>query len=68
VYSPGAISASNLANGEGNDFDSTNVSDVGVTEIARLEGLTTLYLNDTNVTGAGVAELQKALPKCKIEW
>jgi hypothetical protein len=31
-----------------------------------LKGLQWLYLNDTKVTDAGVAELQKALPDCKI--
>jgi len=31
-----------------------------------LKQLTYLYLNDTKVTKAGVAELQKALPKCEI--
>jgi len=31
-----------------------------------LKQLTTLYLYRTQITNAGVAELQKALPKCKI--
>jgi hypothetical protein len=31
-----------------------------------LKGLQWLYLNGTKVIDAGVAELQKALPDCKI--
>jgi hypothetical protein len=31
-----------------------------------LTGLQTLYLRSTKVTDAGVAELKKALPNCKI--
>ena len=34
--------------------------------IAKLKQLTELYLTDTQVTKAGVAELKKALPKCEI--
>jgi hypothetical protein len=30
--------------------------------------LTALDLKGTKVTAAGIAKLQKALPKCKIEW
>jgi hypothetical protein len=32
-----------------------------------LKGLQTLDLGNTKVTAAGVAELQKALPDCKIK-
>jgi hypothetical protein len=34
--------------------------------VAKLEQLERLSLADTKVTKAGVAELKKALPKCKI--
>jgi hypothetical protein len=37
-----------------------------VKELAALNNLTTLELSLTEVTDAGVKELQKALPKCKI--
>lgn len=40
----------------------TKVADVGLNEIAKLKAITKL-----DVTNEGVAELQKALPKCKIE-
>jgi len=39
--------------------------------LVHLAGLTTLeglYLNDTQVTDAGIAELRKALPKCQIVY
>jgi len=32
-----------------------------------LQKLRTLYLKDTKVTKAGVAQLKKALPNCEIE-
>ena len=35
-------------------------------ELAGLKNLTELALENTKVTNAGVKELQKALPKCKI--
>ena len=38
-------------------------------QLVHLKGLTklqALYLNGTKVTDAGVAELKKALPNCKI--
>jgi len=42
------------------------VTDAGLKDLAPLQGLKTLLLGDTKVTDAGVAELQKALPDCKI--
>ncbi len=42
-----------------------------VSDLSPLEGcksLTSLSINATKVTPAGVAALQKALPNCKIEW
>ena len=42
------------------------VTDAGLKELAALKGLQTLNLVLTKVTAAGVAELQKALPDCKI--
>jgi Leucine-rich repeat (LRR) protein len=42
-----------------------------VSDLSPLQGcksLTALYINNTKVTPAQVAALQKALPNCKIEW
>jgi hypothetical protein len=35
-------------------------------ELKELKGLRTLYLSRTKVTGAGLKELQAALPHCRI--
>ncbi|MFM8272360.1 MAG: restriction endonuclease subunit S [Gemmata sp.] len=43
------------------------ITDDGLKELAPLKSLTTLYLGCTCVTDAGVQELQRALPRCKIE-
>lgn len=40
---------------------------VGIKELAKLQKLEWLMLDRTKVTKAGVAELKKALPNCKIE-
>jgi len=34
--------------------------------VAKLQNLSTLWLNETQITDAGVAELKKALPNCEI--
>ena len=41
------------------------ITDVGLKELAKLQNLEELYL-PTQITKAGVAELKKALPNCKI--
>lgn len=46
----------------------TKVTDVGLKELAAHKELTSLNLFRTKVTDVGVTDLQKALPKCKIEW
>ena len=46
----------------------TRVSDVGLAYFKDCKNLTALSLKTTQVTAAGVAELHKALPKCKIDW
>ena len=43
------------------------ITDAGLKELAKLKQLEGLVLVDTKITKAGVAELQKALPKCRIE-
>jgi Leucine-rich repeat (LRR) protein len=47
-------------------LNDTQVSDEGLKHLARLTNLQELDLRGTNVTAAGVAELRKALPNCKI--
>jgi hypothetical protein len=47
-------------------LDVTKITDVGLKELAKLTQLKRLYLRNTKVTKAGVAELQKALPNCNI--
>src|SRR5262249_11425215 len=46
---------------------SSRMTDTGLKELAGLKSLQTLTLDQTTqVTDAGVRELQKALPNCKI--
>jgi hypothetical protein len=45
----------------------TKVTDASVVKLAALKNLSVLYLGRTKVTEAGVAALNTALPKCKIE-
>ena len=42
------------------------ITDRGIKELAALKELKTLSLSRTGVTNKGVAELQKAIPKCRI--
>jgi hypothetical protein len=46
--------------------DHTQVIDLS--PLADCTSMKTLYINATKVTPASVAALQKALPRCKIEW
>ena len=48
------------------DLYGTQITNTGLKEIARLQQLSWLDLRRTQVTKAQIAELQKALPKCKI--
>jgi len=45
----------------------TSVSDVGLQHLHGLKKLEDLDLQQTKVTPQGIADLQKALPNCKIE-
>jgi hypothetical protein len=49
------------------DLTSRPVTDTGLKNLTGLGNLKTLYLNGTKVTDAGVAAMNTALPKCKIE-
>ena len=44
----------------------TAVTDDGLKYLKKLTNLTVLFLNATQVTNQGIAELKQALPKCKI--
>ena len=44
----------------------TKITDASLKEVAKLQQLKALVLTGNQITAAGVAELQKALPKCKI--
>ena len=44
----------------------TKVTDAGLVHLTGLTNLQTLNFSFTKITDAGVAELQKALPNCKI--
>ncbi len=48
-------------------LDLTPVSDAGLQHLYSLKKLENLDLRETKVTSQGIADLQKALPKCKIE-
>ena len=48
-------------------LENWRITDAGLVHLKGLTKLKTLYLNDTQVTDPGVAELQKALPKCRIQ-
>jgi hypothetical protein len=49
------------------DLFGTKITDAGLIHLKRLAQLDTLWLGEEFVTDAGVADLQKALPNCKIE-
>ena len=48
-------------------LDDTPITDMGLKEVARLTQLQYISLLGTQVTDASVADLQKALPNCKIK-
>ncbi|MFO0825633.1 MAG: hypothetical protein U0792_21350 [Gemmataceae bacterium] len=48
--------------------DNSLVSDASLVHLNRCADLRSLSLKGTRVTAAGVNELTKALPKCKIVW
>jgi hypothetical protein len=50
------------------DLGGTRVTDAGLEHLKGLTKLDYVRLSGTKVTADGVAKLQKALPKCKIEW
>jgi len=49
-------------------FGHSQITDVGLKELAKMKNLGSLELDKTQVTDAGVVELQKALPNCEIQY
>jgi serine/threonine protein kinase/Leucine-rich repeat (LRR) protein len=66
VHLKGLTNLRGLHLGGTQEFGGTQVSDAGLKELAALKKLESLNLVATKVTAAGVAALQKALPKCRI--
>ena len=48
------------------NLSSTKITNEGLREVVKLQKLRSLELTNTKTTAAGAAELQKALPKCRI--
>jgi hypothetical protein len=49
------------------DLNLSKVNDEGLKDLAQLEGLELLNVAATEVTDAGLAEIRKALPKCRVQ-
>jgi hypothetical protein len=50
------------------DLSDTAVSDAALRDLATLPRLRNLYLTDTRVTAAGVAEFRRTRPACAVYW
>ncbi|HIF30617.1 MAG TPA: hypothetical protein EYG57_06500 [Planctomycetes bacterium] len=48
-------------------YGNKKITDAGLVHLQGLKKLMSLYLGETKVTDAGVAELKKALPGCRID-
>ena len=48
-------------------LDNTDITDAGLAHLKELPHLETVYLRKTRVSDAGVNDLQRALPRAKIE-
>lgn len=62
------IAISNLQNLRELFLQKTPISDADIENLARLKKLAHLDLRQSKVTAKGVAQLQKALPNCKIDY
>jgi Leucine-rich repeat (LRR) protein len=49
------------------DLNSTAITDRSIAHLTKLTALKELYLRGTKISPAGLAQLQEALPNCKIE-
>jgi len=70
IKNPQSKWAAKLAGEFGNpnllQLGDTQITDVGLKEVAKMKQLDLLFLQFTKVTKAGVAELRKALPNYTI--
>jgi hypothetical protein len=46
----------------------TSITDAGLVRLHSLTELEELRVRDTLVTAEGIAQLQRALPGCKVTW
>jgi formylglycine-generating enzyme required for sulfatase activity/Leucine-rich repeat (LRR) protein len=67
VSDAGLIHLKGLTNLQNLQLLETRITDAGLVHFKGLTNLQKLHLSFTQVTDAGVAELQKALPNCKIK-
>ena len=67
VTDAGLVHLKGLTKLESLSLGFTQITDAGLEHLKGLKNLERLYLQDTKVTEAGVADLQKALPNCKID-
>ncbi|MDX1969497.1 MAG: hypothetical protein SFV23_20145, partial [Planctomycetaceae bacterium] len=51
-----------------NLMNNGQLDDAAIAPLSRLKRLTSLQLQQTKVTAAGVATLKRAMPNCNIEW
>jgi len=66
VTNAGLVHLAGLTHLEGLWLDETQITDAGLGHLKGLSQLQDLYLLDTRITTKGVADLQKALPNCRI--
>ena len=66
VTDKGMVHLKNLTNLQRLNLNGTKITDEGLIHLKKLANLQTLFLSRTNITDAGVADLQMALPNCKI--
>jgi hypothetical protein len=64
----GLVAIRDLTTLEGLELSNVPVTDAGLRQLYGLTRLRWLAISDTRVTPSGVADLQKALPDCEIEY
>lgn len=67
ITDAGMVYISSLTNLQNLDLNGTAVGDESVQHLVEVKGLLRLKVWDTKLTTTGLATLQAALPKCKIE-
>ena len=50
------------------NLDGTAITDAAVDSLVQIKSLRELSLEQTQITAAGYARLQEALPECDITW